>query len=45
MRAFWAYIRVDEELVSQDQIEEIVRQFQKVDHVEEVIPSSPTQEN
>lgn len=45
MRAFWAYIEVNENLTNQDQIREICRQMEEVDKVVRVIPNAPTQEN
>lgn len=45
MRAFWAYIRVDQELTTQDQIREICRQLEEVEHVTEVRANAPTAEN
>jgi len=46
MRAFWAYIRVDEELTSQDQVREICEEIQgNVAHVTDVVPNAPTAEN
>lgn len=45
MRAFWAYIEVDENLVTQKQIEEIKQQVEEIDHVIRVTVNAPTAEN
>jgi hypothetical protein len=46
VRAFWAYIEVNEELTTQDQIKEICEEIEgNVAHVVQVIPTAPTQEN
>ncbi len=46
MRAFWAYIKVDEELTNQRQIQDICEEIEgNVAHVVEVTPNAPTQEN
>jgi hypothetical protein len=46
MRAFWAYIEVDQELTTQEQIKEVCEEIQgNVSHVVQVIPNAPTAEN
>lgn len=46
MRAFWAYIEVNHQLTTQEQVKEICEEIQdKVAHVVQIIPNAPTQEN